>query len=210
MNTGTSAAKEAGNMSIWTLTRPADRDCRDRKQLLITRGALDDVSIANDVAKYFAIIPAMFAACIRTDKLKHMRLHFAQSAILAAVIFNALIIVALIPLALRGVRYKRPVPVRCCVAPRISTDWAESSCPSSVSKPSTSSSSSFPGSADLTWRVIVTACGNTSPRCEYAIFPVIFGVAYPLLITGMPNTRVEEPGRRLRRSASPATWSGPS
>jgi K+-transporting ATPase ATPase B chain len=77
------------------------------KQLLITRGALTTFSIANDVAKYFAIIPAMFAAVYPgLDKLNIMRLHSPQSAILSAVVFNALVIVALIPLALRGVRYR--------------------------------------------------------------------------------------------------------
>src|SRR6202011_4882628 len=79
------------------------------KQLLITRGALTTFSIANDVAKYFAIIPAMFTITYPAlDKLNIMRLHSPESAILAAVIFNALIIIALIPLALRGGRY-RPV-----------------------------------------------------------------------------------------------------
>jgi K+-transporting ATPase ATPase B chain len=76
------------------------------KQLLITRGALTTFSIANDIAKYFAIIPAMFAAIYPgLDTLNIMRLHSPTSAILAAVIFNAIIIVVLIPLALRGVRY---------------------------------------------------------------------------------------------------------
>ena len=76
------------------------------KQLLITRGALTTFSIANDIAKYFAIIPAMFAAVYPgLDALNVMRLHSPTSAILSAVIFNALIIVALTPLALRGVRY---------------------------------------------------------------------------------------------------------
>jgi K+-transporting ATPase ATPase B chain len=76
------------------------------KQLLITRGSLTTFSIANDVAKYFAIIPAMFASVYSgLDKLNIMRLHSPQSAILSAVIFNALIIIGLIPLALRGVRY---------------------------------------------------------------------------------------------------------
>jgi K+-transporting ATPase ATPase B chain len=79
------------------------------KQLLITRGALTTFSIANDVAKYFAIIPALFAAVYPgLDKLNIMRLSSPDSAILAAVIFNALVIIALVPLALRGVRY-RPV-----------------------------------------------------------------------------------------------------
>ena len=77
------------------------------KQLLITRGALTTFSIANDVAKYFAIIPAMFTATYPAlEKLNIMRLHTAQSAVLAAVIFNALIIIALVPLALRGVKYR--------------------------------------------------------------------------------------------------------
>ncbi|MEV5508711.1 potassium-transporting ATPase subunit B, partial [Streptomyces orinoci] len=77
------------------------------KQLLITRGALTTFSIANDVAKYFAIIPAMFAAAYPgLDKLNIMRLHSPASAVSSAIIFNALIIVALIPLALRGVRYR--------------------------------------------------------------------------------------------------------
>jgi K+-transporting ATPase ATPase B chain len=108
MNTGTQAAKEAGNM--------VDLDSNPTKlievvaigkQLLMTRGALTTFSIANDVAKYFAIIPAMFAGVFPVlNALNIMRLHNAESAVLSAVIFNALIIIALIPLALRGVRYK--------------------------------------------------------------------------------------------------------
>jgi len=110
MNTGTTAAKEAGNM--------VDLDSNPTKlievvaigkQLLITRGALTTFSIANDVAKYFAIIPAMFMATYPAlGQLNIMGLHTPQSAVLAAVIFNALIIIALVPLALRGVKY-RPV-----------------------------------------------------------------------------------------------------
>jgi len=108
MNTGTTAAKEAGNM--------VDLDSNPTKlievvaigkQLLITRGALTTFSIANDVAKYFAIIPAMFMATYPAlGKLNIMGLHTPQSAVLAAVIFNALIIIALVPLALRGVKYR--------------------------------------------------------------------------------------------------------
>ena len=107
MNTGTSAAKEAGNMvDLDSDPTKLIEIVEIGKQLLITRGALTTFSIANDVAKYFAIIPAMFAAVYPgLDKLNIMRLHSPQSAILSAVIFNALIIVALIPLALRGVRY---------------------------------------------------------------------------------------------------------
>jgi K+-transporting ATPase ATPase B chain len=108
MNTGTMAAKEAGNM--------VDLDSNPTKlievvaigkQLLMTRGALTTFSIANDVAKYFAILPAMFSVTYPAiGALNVMRLHSTESAVLAAVIFNALIIIALIPLALRGVAYR--------------------------------------------------------------------------------------------------------
>jgi potassium-transporting ATPase ATP-binding subunit len=107
MNTGTSAAKEAGNMvDLDSDPTKLIEIVEIGKQLLITRGALTTFSITNDIAKYFAIIPAMFAAVYPgLDKLNLMRLHSPGSAILSAVIFNALVIVALIPLALRGVRY---------------------------------------------------------------------------------------------------------
>ena len=108
MNSGTQAAKEAGNM--------VDLDSNPTKlieivaigkQLLMTRGALTTFSISNDVAKYFAIIPAMFAGVFPVlNALNIMHLHNAESAVLSAVIFNALIIVVLIPLALRGVGYR--------------------------------------------------------------------------------------------------------
>jgi K+-transporting ATPase ATPase B chain len=108
MNTGTQAAKEAGNM--------VDLDSNPTKlleiveigkQLLITRGSLTTFSIANDVAKYFAIIPAMFVGVFPALKtLNIMHLNNAHSAILSAVIFNALVIVFLIPLALRGVKFR--------------------------------------------------------------------------------------------------------
>jgi len=108
MNTGTQAAKEAGNM--------VDLDSNPTKllevveigkQLLITRGSLTTFSIANDVAKYFAIIPAMFVGVFPALKtLNIMDLNNAHSAILSAVIFNAIIIVLLIPLALRGVKFR--------------------------------------------------------------------------------------------------------
>jgi K+-transporting ATPase ATPase B chain len=108
MNTGTSAAKEAGNMvDLDSNPTKLIEIVEIGKQLLITRGALTTFSIANDIAKYFAIIPAMFAAVYPgLDALNIMRLSSPQSAILAAVIFNALVIIALIPLALRGVRYR--------------------------------------------------------------------------------------------------------
>jgi K+-transporting ATPase ATPase B chain len=108
MNTGTQAAKEAGNMvDLDSNPTKLIEIVEIGKQLLITRGALTTFSIANDVAKYFAIIPAMFAGVIPAlDRLNLMRLETPQSAILSAVVFNALIIVALIPLALRGVRFR--------------------------------------------------------------------------------------------------------
>ncbi|MEU4704710.1 potassium-transporting ATPase subunit KdpB [Nonomuraea dietziae] len=108
MNTGTSAAKEAGNMvDLDSNPTKLIEIVEIGKQLLITRGALTTFSIANDIAKYFAIIPAMFAAVYPgLDALNVMRLASPQSAILSAVVFNALVIVALIPLALRGVRYR--------------------------------------------------------------------------------------------------------
>jgi K+-transporting ATPase ATPase B chain len=110
MNTGTQAAKEAGNMvDLDSNPTKLIEIVEIGKQLLITRGALTTFSVANDVAKYFAIIPAMFAAAFpQLNVLNVMHLATPQSAILSAVIFNALIIIALIPLALRGVRY-RPV-----------------------------------------------------------------------------------------------------
>jgi K+-transporting ATPase ATPase B chain len=111
MNSGTQAAKEAGNM-VDLDSNPTKllEIVQIGKQLLMTRGALTTFSIANDVAKYFAIIPAAFATTYPALKtLDVMRLATPQSAILSAVIFNALIIIALIPLALKGVRY-RPVP----------------------------------------------------------------------------------------------------
>ena len=108
MNTGTQAAKEAGNMvDLDSNPTKLIEIVEIGKQLLITRGALTTFSVANDVAKYFAIIPAMFAVALpQLGVLNVMRLATPQSAILSAVIFNALIIVALIPLALRGVRYR--------------------------------------------------------------------------------------------------------
>jgi K+-transporting ATPase ATPase B chain len=107
MNTGTSAAKEAGNMVDLDSDPTKLIDIvRIGKQLLITRGALTTFSIANDVAKYFAIIPAMFAGVFPGLALLNiMQLHSPASAILSAIIFNAIIIVILIPLALRGVKY---------------------------------------------------------------------------------------------------------
>jgi potassium-transporting ATPase ATP-binding subunit len=108
MNTGTQAAKEAGNMvDLDSNPTKLIEIVEIGKQLLITRGALTTFSVANDVAKYFAIIPAMFAGTFPLlGVLNVMKLRTPESAILSAVIFNALIIIALIPLALRGVKYR--------------------------------------------------------------------------------------------------------
>ncbi|MBM7415001.1 MULTISPECIES: potassium-transporting ATPase subunit KdpB [Nocardiaceae] len=107
MNTGTSAAKEAGNMvDLDSDPTKLIEVVEVGKQLLITRGALTTFSLANDLAKYFAILPAMFSTVYpQLDTLNIMRLATPQSAIVSAVVFNALVIVALIPLALKGVRY---------------------------------------------------------------------------------------------------------
>jgi len=107
MNTGTQAAKEAGNMVDLDSNPTKLMQVVEGKQLLMTRGALTTFSIANDVAKYFAIIPAAFASTYPALKaLDIMRLATPESAIMSAVIFNALIIIALVPLALRGVKYR--------------------------------------------------------------------------------------------------------
>ena len=115
MNTGTQAAREAGNMvDLDSNPTKLIEVVEIGKQLLMTRGALTTFSIANDVAKYFAILPAMFGLLYAAhsgghgplEKLNIMHLHSPESAILSAIVFNALIIVALIPLALRGVKYE--------------------------------------------------------------------------------------------------------
>jgi len=108
MNAGTQAAKEAGNMvDLDSNPTKLIEVVEIGKQMLITRGALTTFSVANDVAKYFAIIPAMFAGAFPVlQALNIMALKTPESAILSAVIFNALIIVALVPLALRGVQYR--------------------------------------------------------------------------------------------------------
>jgi K+-transporting ATPase ATPase B chain len=110
MNSGTQAAKEAGNMvDLDSNPTKLIEIVETGKQMLMTRGALTTFSIANDVAKYFAIIPAAFAGAYPVlNQLNLMHLATPASAILSAVIFNALVIIALIPLALKGIRY-RPV-----------------------------------------------------------------------------------------------------
>jgi len=111
MNSGTQAAKEAGNMVDLDSSPTKLIDIvRIGKQLLMTRGSLTTFSIANDLAKYFAIIPALFMGLYPSiGALNIMGLHSSESAVLSAIIYNALIIIALIPLALKGVKY-REVP----------------------------------------------------------------------------------------------------
>lgn len=108
MNSGTQAAKEAGNMvDLDSSPTKLIEIVRIGKQLLMTRGSLTTFSIANDVAKYFAIIPALFMGLYpQLSALNIMGLHSSQSAVLSAIIYNALIIIALIPLALKGVKYR--------------------------------------------------------------------------------------------------------
>ena len=143
MNTGTQAAREAGNMvDLDSNPTKLIEIVEIGKQLLMTRGALTTFSIANDVAKYFAIIPAMFVAFYpQLQTLNIMKLATPESAILSAIIFNALIIIALIPLSLKGVRY-RPIGAGGAAAPQ-SVDLRRrrrASFRSSASRRSTSSS----------------------------------------------------------------------
>jgi potassium-transporting ATPase ATP-binding subunit len=142
INTGTQAAREAGNV-VDLDSNPAKliEIVEVGKQLLITRGALTTFSIANDVAKYFAILPAIFAATHATAAHGHsplralniMSLGAPRSAVISAIIFNALIIPTLIPLALRGMRYRPIGPRRCCGAISGSTASVGSSPRSSAS-----------------------------------------------------------------------------
>ncbi len=137
MNSGTQAAKEAGNMVDLDSSPTKLIDIvRIGKQLLMTRGSLTTFSIANDVAKYFAIIPALFMGLYPgLAALNIMGLHSPQSAILSAIIYNALIIIALIPLALKGVKYREVSGRQAALATTCSsTAWAASSPPLSVIK----------------------------------------------------------------------------
>jgi len=117
MNTGTQAAKEAETWWTWIRIHPADRDRGNREATPDDSRSPDHVFHCQRCAKYFAIIPAMFAGTFPVlAALNIMHLKTPQSAIFSAVIFNALIIIALIPLALRGVKYHAMAPRRCCAA----------------------------------------------------------------------------------------------
>ena len=202
MNTGTMAAKEAGNM--------VDLDSNPTKlievvaigkQLLITRGALTTFSIANDVAKYFAIIPAMFMATYPAlGALNIMRLHTPQSAILAAVIFNALIIIALVPLALRGVKYRPEgaaallrrnlliYGVGGIIAP-FPGIWADRS----------AAGAAAPGVRTSMWSHLAPAFRIT------IVLTVLTGGLYPAAVTGVAQVAVPEAGPRVALTVT--AWS---
>jgi hypothetical protein len=140
MNTGTQAAKEAGNMvDLDSNPTKLIEIVETGKQMLMTRGSLTTFSIANDMAKYFAIIPAAFVTTYpQLSALNVMQLASPNSAILSAVVFNALIIVFLIPLALKGRALpRRGCRRRCCAATWPSTGWAAWWCRSSASSSST-------------------------------------------------------------------------
>ena len=180
MNTGTQAASEAGNMvDLDSNPTKLIEIVEIGKQLLITRGSLTTFSIANDVAKYFAIIPAMFAGTFPVlDRSTSCTSTSPQSAILSAVIFNALIIVALIPLALRGVRFRaavrgggaapQPAHLRRRRAHRaVHRDQAD--------RP-----------PDRERARVSDAAADSSPRSlAFLCFTVLTGVVYPLVITGV-------------------------
>ena len=205
MNTGTPAAKEAGNMvDLDSNPTKLIEIVEIGKQLLITRGALTTFSIANDVAKYFAIIPAMFVGAYPgLDRLNVMRLSSArQSAILSAVIFNALVIVALIPLALRGVRY-RPASASALLRRNLLVYGLGGLvvARSSASSSSTSSSPSSPGSGETPVMIALLSFLRQlgASLRMLLLLTVVLGVAYPLAVTGFARVGRARPGRRAAR-----------
>ena len=202
MNTGTQAAKEAGNMvDLDSNPTKLIEIVEIGKQLLMTRGALTTFSIANDVAKYFAIIPAMFAGTFPVlQALNVMRLATPQSAILSAVIFNALIIVALIPLALRG-REICSSGSSGAVAAKSAGLWAgRSDCAvyrNQADRPADCASGI--GVETTMKKNLITAVLMT------VVTTVLFGLLFPLLITGLAQVLFPKQGER--RTAY-AEWQG--
>ena len=196
MNTGTQAAKEAGNM-IDLDSNPTKliEVVEIGKQLLMTRGALTTFSIANDVAKYFAIIPAMFMVTFPAlQALNVMRLHSPQSAILASVIFNALIIIALIPLALRGVKY-RPAPAATVLRTQPAACTASAGC-----------SFPFVGIKLIDMALVLLRSGVTMLRKQLRpaivltlLLCVITGLVYPGIVTGLAQVALPAAGERIAR-----------
>ena len=215
MNTGTSAAKEAGNMvDLDSNPTKLIEIVEIGKQLLITRGALTTFSIANDVAKYFAIIPAMFAAVYPgLDKLNVMGLSSPDSAILSAVIFNALIIIALVPLALRGVRY-RPVS-----ADRMLRRNLGDLRPRRPDRPVHRHQAHRPAHLPHPRNRLIRAMNNSVTQHR----PVALGAAcapcssspscraslYPLAVTGVAQVAVPRQGQRLGDQGATARSSAP-
>ena len=193
MNTGTSSAKEAGNMvDLDSNPTKLIEIVEIGKQLLITRGSLTTFSIANDVAKYFAIIPAMFAGVFPgLDRLNVMHLESPQSAILSAVVFNALIIIGLIPLALRGVRYtpsdasamlRRNLAIYGLggiVAPFVGIKLIDLVV-SAVSRHRLKGTTPCPPRSSLR---SPDSCGR--PLRMLLVLTVLLGLAYPLALTGL-------------------------
>ena len=193
MNTGTQAAKEAGNMvDLDSNPTKLIEIVEIGKQLLITRGSLTTFSVANDVAKYFAIIPAMFAGAFpQLNVLNVMHLRTPESAILSAVVFNALIIIALIPLALRGVRY-RPVGAAALLRRNLLIYGV-----GGVVAP-------FIGIKLLDMLLTAYALGLEEPMKKNLMIAilftlvttVIFGVIYPLAVTGHGASAVSRESQR--------------
>ena len=185
MNTGTTAAKEAGNMVDLDSNPTKLIDVVEiGKQLLITRGSLTTFSIANDVAKYFAIIPALFVATYpQLNTLNIMKLHSAQSAVLSAVIFNALVIVALIPLALRGVKFRAAVVGRHPAAQRL--DLRRRRASSSPSSSSSSSTSSWSPSTPTDGACLMLLANLRRSVALVVISTVFFGFVYAFVGTGV-------------------------
>ena len=183
MNTGTQAAKEAGNMvDLDSNPTKLIEVVEIGKQLLMTRGALTTFSIANDVAKYFAIIPAAFASTYPAlGTLNVMRLATPQSAIMSAVIFNALVIIR--PSSrwhFAGSSTAQSVPRACCATTCSSTASVASSCRSRASSSSTSSSRSFASPEGFPMLAQLRAA-----VVSLFVLTLLTGVAYPLLVTGI-------------------------
>ena len=207
MNTGTVAAREAGNMvDLDSDPTKLIEIVEIGKQLLMTRGALTTFSIANDIAKYFAIIPAMFVAFYpQLQVLNIMNLSTPQSAILSAIIFNALIIIALIPLALA----RRQIPRgrsggAAAPQPRSSTAWEASSCLSSASRPSTWSCRLWASHKEDCHAQAISTCAGHDRRIHRHHGPCLSARHDRTCRRAVSQTGRGQPGHRER-----TRWSAP-